>query len=85
VGPAEQGTGVAISADGNTAVLGGLADDNNAGATWIFTRTNGVWSQQGSKLVGTGAIGSAEQGCAVALSADSNTVVVGGRTDNQHM
>ena len=28
-----------------------------AGAAWVFTRSGGVWSQQGSKLVGTGAVG----------------------------
>jgi len=33
------------------------------------TRSGGVWSQQGSKLVGTGAVGAAYQGHSVALSA----------------
>jgi hypothetical protein len=36
----------------------------------------GVWTQQGDKLVGTGAVGSASQGEAVALSADGNTAIV---------
>ena len=26
-------------------------DNNDFGAAWVFTRSNGVWSQQGSKLV----------------------------------
>jgi hypothetical protein len=30
------------------------------GATWVFTRSNGVWTQQGTKLVGTGTPGNAE-------------------------
>ena len=34
--------------------------------------------QQGSKLVGTGAVGSAVQGSSVAASADGNTAIVGG-------
>ena len=38
--------------------------------------------QQGGKLVGTGAVGRAAQGNAVALSADGNTVIVGGSRDN---
>jgi hypothetical protein len=73
---------VALSADGNTALVGGWADNNDAGATWVFTRSGGVWSQQGSKLVGTGAGGFAEQGGSVALSADGNTALVGGSFDN---
>lgn len=27
------------------------------GAVWVFTRTAGVWTQQGPKLVGSGAVG----------------------------
>jgi hypothetical protein len=49
---------------------------------WVYTRSDGVWSQQGSKLVGTGAAGPAKQGTSVALSADGNTAVVGGPYDN---
>ena len=77
-----QGTSVAISADGNTALVGGPFDANNAGAVWVFTRSGGVWSQQGSKLVGTGAVGAALQGASVAISADGNTAIVGGPQDN---
>jgi hypothetical protein len=79
---AAQGTSVAISADGNTVLVGGEGDDASSGAAWVFTRTNGVWSQQGSKLVGTGAIGAAEQGYSVAISSDGNTALVGGPDDN---
>ena len=39
-------------------------------------------SQQGPKLVGTGAVGTAQQGFSVSLSADGNTAIVGGRADN---
>jgi hypothetical protein len=82
VGTAEQGVSVSLSADGNTAVVGGYGDNSSRGAAWIFTRSAGVWSQQGTKLVGTGAVGFAQQGDAVALSADGNTAVVGGNFDN---
>jgi hypothetical protein len=41
-----------------------------------------VWTQQGDKLVGTGAVGVAEQGWSVALSADGSTAVAGGLSDN---
>ena len=79
---ADQGYSVALSADGNTAIVGGPGDNSNAGAAWVFTRSGGVWTQQGSKLVGTGAVGTADQGCSVALSADGNTAIVGGPGDN---
>jgi hypothetical protein len=82
VGFPDQGTSAAISADGNTAIVGGEGDDG-VGAAWIYTRTNGVWSQQGPKLVGTGAVDNAAQGISVGLSADGNTAVVGGSVDNR--
>ena len=83
VGPARQGFSVALSADGNTAIVGGLDDNSGAGAAWVYTRNGGVWSQQGSKLVGTGAATKARQGSSVALSADGNTAIVGGPGDNR--
>jgi hypothetical protein len=79
---ARQGSSVVLSADGNTAVIGGLGDNSFAGAAWVFTRSNGVWTQQGQKLVGTGAVGGAQQGASVALSGDGNTAVIGGTGDN---
>jgi hypothetical protein len=82
VGNARQGMSVALSADGNTAVLGGAADNNNTGAAWVFARSGGVWTQQGKKLVGSGADGRARQGISVALSADGNTAILGGPGDN---
>ena len=87
-GRASQGVSVAISGDGNTAIVGGPSDNGPvdgtfAGAAWVFTRIGGIWSQQGAKLVGTGAIGNAEQGLSVAISADGNTAIVGGPFDNK--
>jgi hypothetical protein len=82
VGAAQQGSSVAVSADGNTAVVGGYKDNGSIGAAWVYTRSGTTWTQQGSKLVGTGAVGPAYQGSSVALSADGNTAVVGGYYDN---
>jgi hypothetical protein len=77
-----QGFSVALSSDGNTAIVGGPADDQNTGAAWVFTRSNGAWSQQ-TKLIGNDAVGpGGQQGTAVALSADGNTAIVGGYLDN---
>jgi prepilin-type processing-associated H-X9-DG protein len=84
VGNALQGYSVSLSADGNTALVGGFFDNGTAGAAWVWTRTGGVWTQQGPKLVGTGAVGSAAQGLSVALSADGNTAIVGGYVDNSN-
>jgi hypothetical protein len=82
VGSARQGMSVALSADGNAAMVGGWADNSKTGAAWVFTRSNGVWTQQGKKLVGTDAVGTARQGTSVALSADGNTAIVGGPGDS---
>jgi hypothetical protein len=82
VAPAGQGWSVALSADGTTAIVGGYSDNRGTGAAWVFTRSGGVWTQQGEKLVGTGAVGAAWQGYSVGLSADGNTAIVGGTYDN---
>ncbi len=82
VGAANQGISVSLSSDGNTAIVGGLNDDSRAGAAWVFTRSGGVWTQQGSKLVGSGAVGSARQGYSVSLSSDGNTALVSGANDS---
>jgi hypothetical protein len=82
VGSANQGSSVSISADGNTAIVGGSGDNGGAGAAWVFTRSGVVWTQQGTNLIGSGAVGNAQQGSSVSLSPDGNTAVVGGKNDN---
>ncbi|AYL96470.1 MBG domain-containing protein [Mucilaginibacter celer] len=84
LGRAKQGSAIALSADGNTAVIGGTDDNNGQGAAWIFVRTGDTWQQQGDKLVGTGSIGAAKQGTSVAISADGNTVAISGPADNNN-
>jgi hypothetical protein len=87
-----QGRSVALSADGNTAIVGGPDDGGfpsplpATGAAWVYTRSGVVWTQQGPKLVGTGAvgIGGPAQGWSVALSADGNTAIVGGPSRASH-
>ena len=82
------GFSVALSEDGNTALIGAPGDNNGVGAVWVSTRANAVWTQQGSKLIGPGATAAgnigqvqASQGFSVALSADGNTAVSGGPYD----
>jgi hypothetical protein len=79
-----QGISVSLSADGNTAIVGGDKDNSYADAAWVYTRSGGVWTQQGTKLVGTGAVGAQfRQGQSVALSGDGNTAIVGGPNDRR--
>ena len=81
---ARQGRSVSLSGDGNTLVIGGPADDTLNGAVWIFTRSGGVWTQQGSKLVGSGSSGAAYQGVSTSVSYDGNTIAFGGSTDTSN-
>jgi hypothetical protein len=91
--PVEQGYSVGLSADGNTAIVGGPWDNDGVGAAWVWTRNNlGVWSEQ-QKLIATntcgantcGPIGPAYQGLSVALSDDGLTAIVGGPSDNSNL
>jgi hypothetical protein len=82
VGNPNQGYSVAITSNGNTVIEGGYNDASGTGAVWIFTRSGGVWSQSGQKLVGTGAVGGAYQGWSVAISSNGNTAIEGGFSDN---
>jgi Divergent InlB B-repeat domain/FG-GAP repeat len=81
-GAAQLGWSVSISDNGNTAIVGGPGDNNSSGAAWVFTQSGGVWTQQGAKLSGIGAVGSAEQGYAVAISGDASTAIIGGWADS---
>ena len=73
------GSAVALSADGNTALIGGSGDNNGKGAAWVFTRTGSTWTQQGPKLTGSEETGPQPGfGVAVALSAEGNLAMVGG-------
>jgi hypothetical protein len=84
-GSSAQGRSVALSADGNTAVVGGSDDNANIGAIWIFIRTSGVWTPQGGKIVGTGVGSTARQGWSVSISADGNTAAAGGYLDSSNI
>src|SRR5207253_1528418 len=76
------GWSVALSADGNTALVAGPADNNGVGAVWVFTRSGDTWTQQGEKLTASGEIGAGRFGGKLALSADGNTALVGAAADN---
>ena len=95
-GPAGQGASVSLSADGNTLIVGGPYDNKVTpscgcytyfvGAAWIFTRSDGVWTQAiPNKLVGSSATNistyGSGQGVSVAMSGDGSTALVGGSND----
>ncbi|OGA88285.1 MAG: hypothetical protein A2Z90_23135 [Burkholderiales bacterium GWA2_64_37] len=89
------GQSVALSGDGNTLGVGAYMEDSNAtgidgdqannsesaaGAVYVFTRSGGMWSQQGYiKASNTGA--GDYFGYSVALSGDGSTLAVGSRLE----
>ncbi len=79
------GSSVALSADGDTALIGGPDDNGRQGAAWVFTRSDSTWTQQGAKLTGGGETGAGELGSSVALSADGVTALIGAPGDNEGM
>lgn len=79
-----QGFSVAINALGDTLAVGTPGDNGTIGATFIFTKTNGVYTEM-IKLVGTGNIGNSVQGTSVALNAAGNILAVGGLGDNANI
>ena len=64
-GPGRFGWSVALSADGDTALVGAPRDDDDAGAVWVFVRSGSSWVQQGPKLTGEPSAGGAgDEQCA---------------------
>ena len=49
---------------------------------WLAQPSLADFTQQGPKLIGSGAVGTANQGASLALSADGTTAIVGGTGDN---
>jgi hypothetical protein len=74
-GRGDFGSKVALSANGNNALIGAPEDNNGHGAAWVFTRSGGAWTQQGAKLTQPE---SGLFGLSTALSADGDTALIGG-------
>ena len=75
---------MALSQNGNTALIGGSGDTSQDGAAWVFTRSGTTWSQQGPKLMPSDEINVPSGGgfgTSVALSADGNTALIGAPFD----
>ena len=72
------GAAVAMSADGNTVIIGAPQNDDNgdrSGHVRVYRLTNDAWSQLGVDIAGEAA--GDRSGAAVAMSADGNTVIIG--------
>jgi hypothetical protein len=76
------GYSVALAGDGNTALIGGPGTSNSVGAAWVFTRSEGVWTQQGPELTASDEQGEGKFGSSVALSYDGDTAFIGGPDDD---
>jgi hypothetical protein len=74
------GASVALSADGNTALIGATGNSTGGSAT-VFVRSGSTWSQQ-QTVTQTGAAALDSFGGAVALSSDGNTALIGAAQDN---
>jgi hypothetical protein len=78
------GQDVAISEDGNTAIVGAYREDtggSQAGAAYIFTWSGTTWTQQ-QKIQASDKQASDEFGKSVAISGDGNTAIVGARVED---
>jgi hypothetical protein len=89
------GNRLALSGDGNVALIGAPLEDNNAqglngnqqsgtadeaGAAWLFSRGNGRWTQR-AYVKGANTLRRDEFGSSLALSRDGRTLVVGARLE----
>jgi hypothetical protein len=73
------GTSVAISGDGNTAIVGAIYEDTggaDAGAAYIFTRSGTSWNEQ-QKIQASDKQRIDRFGGSVSISSDGNTAIVG--------
>jgi hypothetical protein len=73
--------------NGNTALVGAIGDSGlvpNGGAVWVYIRENGTWTEQ-QKSSGSDGVGAGNQGWSVAPSADGNTAIFGGPSDDIFM
>lgn len=77
----EFGRSVSLSGGGNTALVGAWGKTDHGkheqGAAYVFARSGGTWSQQGSDLTPSDGANGDQFGWAVALSADGSTALVG--------
>jgi FG-GAP repeat len=78
------GYSVAISSDGNTAIVGAYSSYTDKGGAYVYVRNNNTWSLQ-ANLIGSSSISDFRtqlgQGISVAISADGNTAIFAAEGD----
>ena len=80
------GTVVSISADGDRALIGAFADDDEgslSGSAYLFARSGAAWTQE-AKLTASDAAMNDQFGDAVALSADGAYSLIGADGDDDN-
>jgi hypothetical protein len=76
-GPANQIFYVCISQDGNTIGIANPQNNNNDGASWIYTQGPlKTWTQNGPRLYGTGSTVNLSQGSAITVSGDGKVAAI---------
>ncbi len=75
------GAGVALSADGQRAIIGAPADHFYRGSAWVFTHSASGWSLPAGPLTGAGEEGQGRFGQTVALSGAGAGAVIGAPSD----
>jgi FG-GAP repeat len=76
------GSSVALSGDGNTALVAAPGEDAAVGAAWVYKRSGSTWSQDGPKLNPPGEGADANFGRSVALSGDGSLALIGVSGEN---
>ncbi len=75
------GRAVALSADGNTALVGAPRNDGNRGAALVFTRQGSTWTQTATLTGGEEERGEGRLGKSVGLSADGKSAIAGASSE----
>ena len=73
---------MALSANGQTALIGAPHAGDRKGGAWVFTRSGSTWTRQGEELEGGEGKGKGHFGRSVALSADGDTALIGAPGDD---
>ncbi|HUB70985.1 MAG TPA: hypothetical protein VL984_11235 [Acidimicrobiales bacterium] len=76
------GYSVALSGDGQTALVGARDANSEGGAAYVYTASGGTWSSTPAPVATINGAGGEFLGFSVALSADGETALVGAANEN---
>ena len=79
-GAAQDGFGYPVVLDGDTAVIGAVADDDS-GSAYVFVRTSGGWTEQAKLLASDGADWDL---FGISIAVDGDTTVIGAEEDDDN-